>query len=161
MTSRTVKIAALAIGTISLSWSYLESAARMRPSPGAGTVVSTGNMTAIRFDHAAALLGNGQVLIVGGIERNGVMQPTAELFNPSTGRFRQTGRPRSPHGWGVTATVLGDGKVLVAGGSTGCDSPCYTASAELYDPAAGSFALTSSMTVPRAGARAVRLPTGD
>jgi len=161
MTSRTVKITALAIGTIALSWSYLESGARMRPSPGAGTVVSTGNITAIRFDHAAALLGNGQVLIVGGIERNGAMQPTAELFNPATGRFSQTTKPQSPHGWGVTATVLRDGKVLVAGGSTGCGSPCYTAAAELYEPSTGTFVLTGNMTVPRAGARALLLPTGD
>src|SRR5215471_16030677 len=95
MTSWTVKITSLAIGTIALCWSYLESVARMRPSPGAGTVVSTGNMTALRFDHAAALLGNGQVLIVGGIERNGAMQPTAELFDPATNRFTTTGKPQS------------------------------------------------------------------
>ena len=161
MTSRTLKITALAVGTIALSWSYLESGARMRPAPSAGRVVSTGNMTAIRFDHAAVLLGNGQVLLVGGIDRNGSMQPTAELFNPAAGRFSQTSKPQSPHGWGVTATVLRDGKVLVAGGSTSCGSPCYTASAELYDPSTGTFVLTGSMTVPRAGARALLLPTGD
>jgi hypothetical protein len=127
----------------------------------AGIIVSTGQMKAARFDHAAVLLPTGRVLIVGGIERNGVMQPGAEVFDPITGRFTATGNPLAQHGWGVTATVLRDGKVLVAGGSAGCDSPCFTASAELYDPANGTFEPTGKMTAPRAEARAVLLRTGE
>ena len=126
-----------------------------------GSIVTTGPMTVARFDHAATLLLTGRVLIVGGIERNGVMQPSAELFDPATGHFTATGKPLTQHGWGVTATLLEDGRVLVAGGSTGCDSPCYSASAELYDPAKGTFTRTGNMIVPRAEARAVRLRTGD
>lgn len=126
-----------------------------------GTIAATGQMTVARFDHAAVLLRNGRVLIIGGLERNGEMQPSAELFNPVTGRFTRTGEPEANHGWGVTATLLPDGKVLVAGGSSGCDSPCFSASAELYDPATGKFAPTGKMTVPRAEARAVLLKTGD
>jgi Kelch motif len=128
----------------------------------AGTIITTGQMTVARFDHAAVLLPTGRVLIVGGLARNGIAQPSAELFDPTTGRFTATGKPLAQHGWGVTATLLGDGKVLVAGGgSFGCDSPCSTASAELYDPATGTFALTGKMTVPRAEARTVLLRTGD
>ena len=127
----------------------------------AGRVVATGNMTAVRFDHAAALLPDGHVLIVGGLERNGLMQSSAEIFDPIAGRFSPAARMQSQHGWGVVAVTLPDGRVLIAGGSTGCDSPCYTASAELYDPAAQRFVLTGAMTVPRAGARALSLPTGE
>jgi len=127
----------------------------------AGNIVTTGQMIAARFDHAAVLLPSGRILIVGGIERNGVMQPSAETFDPVTGRFTTTGKPQAQHGWGVTATLLRDGKVLVAGGSTGCDSPCYTASAELYDPATATFASTGKLTVPRAEARAVLLRNGE
>ena len=126
-----------------------------------GSIVTTGSMTVARFDHAAVLLPTGRVLIVGGIERNGVMQPSAELFDPATAHFTATGKPLTQHGWGVTATLLEDGQILVAGGSTGCDSPCYSASAELYDPAKGTFTKTGNMTVPRAEARAIRLRTGD
>jgi len=126
-----------------------------------GSIVTTGPMTVARFDHAAVLLPTGRVLIVGGIERNGVIEPSAELFDPATAQFTATGRPLRQHGWGVTATLLEDGRVLVAGGSTGCDSLCYSASAELYDPAKGTFTKTGNMTVPRAEARAIRLRTGD
>lgn len=150
--------AAMGALLLSLCWEGPRTRATSRT---AGTIVATGPMAAARFDHAAVLLDSGRVLIVGGIERNGVMQPSAELFDPVTGRFTLTGKPLVQHGWGVTATRLRDGKVLVAGGSTGCDSPCYTSSAELYDPATGTFTLTGKMTVPRAEARAVLLRTGE
>lgn len=130
-------------------------------NPGSG-IVATGNMTVARFDHTATLLPNGQVLIVGGLERNGVIQPTAELFDPATGRFTLVGKPQSPRGWGAAATLLPNGKVLVAGGVSGsCGSSCYLKTAELYDPSTRAFVLTGSMTVARAGAISVLLPTGD
>jgi hypothetical protein len=150
----------LTMGVLLLSTCYSEPGIRAT-SHDTGSIVRAGQMIAARFDHAAVLLPSGRVLIVGGIERNGVMQPSAELFDPATGRFTATARPQSQHGWGVTATLLRSGNVLVAGGSTGCDSPCYTASAELYDPATGTFAPTGKMTVPRAEARTAILKTGD
>ena len=149
-------------GIVILSFcAYLTQPAPNAASNTAGSIAATGDLTAIRFDHAAALLSDGRVLVVGGISRNGVMQPTAELFDPATGRFARVGDPQSQHGWGVMATTLSNGKVLVAGGSTGCDSPCYTASAELFDPASGTFAPAGNMTVPRAEARTVLLQTGN
>ncbi len=127
----------------------------------AGRLVSTGNMSSSRFDHAAALLPDGRVLVVGGIARNGVMQSSAEVFDPTAGEFKPTGEPQSAHGWGVMAEALPSGKVLVTGGSTGCDQPCYTDAAELYDPVTGTFARAGHMTTPRADARIVRLANGD
>ena len=152
-------IFAATIALLSCTW-LLHGERATAPKNG-GHVVATGSMTAIRFDHAAALLPDGKVLIVGGIEKNGVMQPTAEVFDPATNRFSLTGKPQTPRGWGVTATALRDGKILVAGGSTGCDSPCYTASAELYDSSTHTFIPTGNMTVPRAEARTLLLPNGD
>lgn len=155
-----LRIVGVAIGTLLLCICCIEPGVCATSRTG-GSIVTTGQMIEARFDHAAVLLQTGRVLVVGGIERNGVMQPSAELFDPVTGRFTITGKPLAQHGWGVTTTRLRDGKVLVAGGSTGCDSPCYTASAELYDPATGTFAPTGKMTVPRAEARAVLLKTGE
>ncbi|MFC5865318.1 Kelch repeat-containing protein [Acidicapsa dinghuensis] len=155
-----LRIGGVTIGTFLLCICCTEQGVRAS-NRSSGSIVATGPMIAARFDHAAVLLQTGRVLVVGGIERNGVMEPSAELFDPVTGRFSLTGKPSEQHGWGVTATRLRNGKVLVAGGSTGCESPCYTALAELYDPASGTFTPTGKMTVPRAEARAALLRTGD
>jgi hypothetical protein len=57
-----------------------------------------------------------------------------------------------------TATLLANGKVLVAGGFS--ISSSYLASAELYDPAARAFAATGSMTGGRVDHTATRLGSG-
>jgi hypothetical protein len=79
----------------------------------------------------------------------------------STGRFTPTGSMQN--GRGRAATLLNDGTVLVAGGdahfSRFCDGGI--ASAELYDPVAGSFTITGSMLNPRVGHAAVLLPDGE
>ncbi|HYL92319.1 MAG TPA: kelch repeat-containing protein [Alphaproteobacteria bacterium] len=126
-----------------------------------GSIVATDDMTVARFDHTATLLANGQVLILGGLERNGVMQPTAELFDPATGRFTPVGKPQTPRGWGATSVRLKDGKVLIAGGSTATCVSCSLAAAELYDPVTRTFSMTSGMSNARAGAISILLPNGD
>lgn len=160
MKSQVMRVAVLAVALSVVGWLPVHPAPRVASSA-AGTLVATGDMSAIRFDHAAALLPSGRVLIVGGIERNGVMQSSAEVFDPGTARFTPTGNLQAQHGWGVTATLLRSGKVLIAGGSGDCASPCYTRLAELYDSNTNAFTRTGAMTVPRAESRAVLLPGGD
>jgi hypothetical protein len=58
---------------------------------------------------------------------------------------------------GHTATLLPNGKVLLAGGHDGTEA---LASAELFDPATGRFSATGSMSAPRFAHEAVLLPTG-
>jgi hypothetical protein len=113
----------------------------------------------------ATLLQNGQVLEVGGI--SGVSEPGgypsllgAELYNPATGKWTATGSMTTGRANGVfTATLLKDGEVLIAGGANLSSSAL--ASAELYNPATGTFSPTGSMTEARTGATATLLPDGE
>jgi len=57
-----------------------------------------------------------------------------------------------------TATLLADGRVLVAGGRDSSNN--YISFGELYDPVAGTWTLTAPMSNPRAGHTATRLPNG-
>lgn len=96
-----------------------------------------------RGGHAASLLRNGDLLITGGAARaGGPAQPTAFLL-PSTGTAFQTlSQPMQQARTGHTATLLPDGRVLIAGGSTTDEVQTVqelVETAEIYDPATGQF----------------------
>lgn len=117
----------------------------------------------------ATLLNNGKVLIAGG--SNDEVAPAgrvaaAELYDPATGAFTATSSmqfPRDAH----AAVLLPDGKVLVVGGDTGIFGGGMSyfggslASAELYDPASGTFSSAGSMFTARTGPQATLLKNGD
>jgi len=144
-------------------WLLLPEPALTASTDSTGRVVPTGNTVEPRFDHTATLLPDGKVLIAAGMARNGVIDSTAEVYDPRTGQFVSAGKMQAPRGWGVTATVLPDGKVLLAGGASAsyCGVSCYLANAELYDPISRTFSLTGDMTGPRAGANSILLQNGD
>ncbi len=124
------------------------------PSSGTPFTATSSPMTSARQYHTATLLPDGKVLIVGGNDQNGLAQNTAELYDP-TGATSFTpisallNNDRVFH----TATLLPNGKVLIAGGINGL-------TAELYDPASGTFTATGSMSVTRQFHRATLLPNG-
>jgi len=111
--------------------------------PASGTFRPTGSMTTGRHAHTATLLGDGRVLICGGL---GATQPShepilasAELYDPVSGTFSPTGSMADGHNGG-TATLLLDGRVLMAGGNDDngrVSSP--VSSAEIYDPKSGTW----------------------
>jgi hypothetical protein len=81
----------------------------------------------------------------------GVALATAELFDPSTGRWSPTGSMRFARAGAVAAT-LSDGRVLVVGPGTSDIGagwaemdPRVFGTAELYDPATGRFSLVGSL----------------
>jgi hypothetical protein len=134
---------------------YLTSAELYDPSLGIFTPV--GSMTTFRQSPSATLLASGNVLIAGGFP----VTATAELYNSSTATFVATGSLTIARG-SQTATLLTGGKVLVTGGiDFGFAPPPVLATAELYDPTAGSFTTTSSMSVARIQHTATALLDGS
>jgi WD40 repeat protein len=130
--------------------------------PANRTWATTGGLVAPRFYHTATLLPNGKVLVAGG-QISFTSQAGAELYDPTTGTWTPTGSMntrRRLH----TATLLPNGKVLVAGGFVellGTTVGGYaTPTAELYDPASGTWATTASLAQPRLQHTATLLPNG-
>ncbi|MDE3158620.1 MAG: hypothetical protein KGM92_07610 [Acidobacteriota bacterium] len=101
-----------------------------------------------RASHSATALASGEVLLAAGenSSSNGGYVGSAELYNPSTGKFVTTGSLNTPR-FLHTAHLLATGQVLiVAGNHFGS-----IASAELYDPSTGTFSTTASLNTPRQG----------
>jgi hypothetical protein len=125
---------------------------------------STPIMNTGRGGATATLLTSGKVLIAGGGAGGISIIPfsSAELYDPQTNKFAPPAStpvmntPRTD----ATATLLPNGKVLIAGGldDTGFKQLGSTETAELYNPATNSFA--SLFTDFHAGATETLLPNG-
>lgn len=117
-----------------------------------------------RFQHTATLLLNGKVLVVGGrtVTGAGPLQTTVQLFDPARGSWAVTGSMSTAR-YNHTATRLKSGKVLVAGGdSSSTVTTTVQASAEMYDPATGTWSPTQNpMTTSRYQHTATLLPNGQ
>jgi WD40 repeat protein len=131
-------------------------------NPAGGTWAVTGQMNTPRIAATATLLPDGQVLVAGGSGGSSNALASAELYNAATGTWSVTGsmhQGRSGlNGQGASATLLSDGQVLVAGGEDANFN--LLSSAELYNPATGTFTPTGSMTTPRVGQSATLLGNG-
>lgn len=109
-------------------------------------------------DSSATLLANGDVLLAGGgsvaTDTNGKLTyaslADAQILRTGSGLIEKTGALNHPRN-DETATLLQDGRVLIAGGAT--------KTADLYDPATGVFTETGSMSVGSLG-RAILLRNG-
>ncbi len=137
----------LIVGGAGNSGEWLTSAELYDPDAGAFT--ATGSMTTAQG--TATLLPSGKVLLAGGAP--------AELYDPVAGTFAATGSMTTVRG-NYTATLLRGGKVLIAGGDGGGFTNPALASAELYDPVTGTFAVTGSMATGRRWNTATLLPSG-
>ncbi|MDR3738108.1 MAG: CARDB domain-containing protein [Terracidiphilus sp.] len=116
--------------------------------PSTGVFTMTGNMHADHgggSGHTSMLLHDGRVVVMGG-------GSAAELYDPATGTFTQIGDMRTGR-VGATATLLNNGRVLIAGGDG-------AGTAELYDPSMGVFTATGNLLTPRSYHTATLLTNG-
>lgn len=126
--------------------------------PISGTWKPVGSMATPRLSHTMTLLPNGKILVAGGISlasKDGQLAK-CELYDPLTRTFSPAAA-MAVHRASHTATLLPNGKVLVAGGvSLGS---VKTLQAELYDPATDSWSGAGTTTAHDTGAAAL-LPNG-
>lgn len=145
------------------------------------------NMAVARALHTATRLANGKILIAGGVDGMAANNwSDGEVYDPATNTFtpvlNQMQNPRAAH----TATLLPNGRVLLAGGNTlftMCPTPAFCSSqfppqpaccctnlpsfqstvltTDLYDPATNTFIPGPNLPAKRAGHAAVTLPSGQ
>jgi hypothetical protein len=126
---------------------------------------ATGSMNQARVRHTATMLNGGNILVVGGEDSASNILSSAEAYSPTLGRFTPTGNLNTARG-DHTATLLTNGTVLVEGGFACDPSNCLatsvdmSASAEIYDPASGSFSVTGNLTTARQVHTATLLSNG-
>jgi hypothetical protein len=123
---------------------------------------STGNLNSDHFLHTATLLPNGKVLIAGGDYLGGGYLSSAELYDPVAGTWSYTANLNNTPRFAHTATLLQSGKVLVAGGFKFCglDGCLSLDSAEVYDPAIGTWSSSGHLNTARYAQSATLLPNG-
>lgn len=101
---------------------------------------------------AATLLGNGQVIAAGGLNRTAQAlnaDTVAELYDPATQTWTVTGSLKIPR-WSLDAITLRNGRALFAGGSKGFTADGALDTAEVFDPETGQFTFTAnSLSVAR------------
>lgn len=132
--------------------------------PIAGVFSPTGPLSARRDSHTATLLPDGRVLVVGGRGDGSTSLgqgefASAQIYDPATGSFTSTGSLATQR-FGHTASLLANGTVLIAAGMDQLGGSTVLASAELFNPAMGTFTGTGTMVNVRSGHRAVVLASG-
>jgi N-acetylneuraminic acid mutarotase len=120
---------------------------------------ATGPLHIPRRDHTATLLLDGKVMVAGGYTNitGDDSLASAELYDPGSATWSVTGDlgvARRNH----SATLLSDGKVLIAGGYLNSLGPL--SSAEVYDPTSGIWTATGILNIPRSDHTATLLPDG-
>jgi hypothetical protein len=134
--------------------------------PAAGTWTAAASMTTGRYEPTMTVLGDGRVLVAGGVGdvagKSGTSLASAEIYDPANKSWSDGGTMSAARS-GATATLLASGAhkgdVLVAGGYDNATGE--VSSAQLFDPSDDSWSATGSLTDARDAATATALPNGD
>ena len=120
-----------------------------------------------RSSHAAVKLKDGRLLLLGGLDDNGDVVATGDVWDPVTEVAAPIAPMSSPRIL-FSATVLGDGRVFVAGGLSLLDEldqfgtlNSALMTTETYDPAANSWQAGPSLPTKLVGHNASLLGNGQ
>ncbi len=133
--------------------------------PAKGSWSASAPLATARYAATATLLQTGKVAAVGGLDGSGNGIAAVELFDPASGAagggWAGTGDLGTDRGY-HSAALLPSGKLLVLGGYN-CDGDACGSldSAEIYDPASGSWDGAGSVGDARYDAAAALLPSGE
>src|SRR5262245_13451366 len=114
--------------------------------PAAQTSSASASLSTTRVDHSATVLADGRVLVTGGTGDSGALS-SAEIFDPAhpENGFQPLASAMNAARTRHTATLLNDGKVLIAGGDA-------TGTGEIFDPSSQTFLPTLwPLSVVRSG----------
>lgn len=110
-------------------------------------------------DRGSRQLPGNKVIVAGGIGSSGTALNSAEIYDPDTVDWTETG-PLNAARSGHQSAMLADGRVLVVGGKGNGTPPPVLSSAELYDWASGAWKLTGPLKTARSGHTLTRLYNG-
>lgn len=150
------RVAAGAVRVLLVALMILGLALRSKPA-GADSWTTVAPLTTARGFLTAAVLSDGRVLAVGGVDAGSVMTETAEIYDPVADSWVAADSmttARSAH----TMTELTNGKFLVVGGTSG--GGAASTSVEIYDPSIDSWSVAAAMTTKRYFHVATLLPSG-
>jgi N-acetylneuraminic acid mutarotase len=129
--------------------------------PVTGTWTMTGDMVYRRSRHTATMLSDGRVLVASGwstfLTGGDQVITTAEIFNPTNGTWTLTTGELAYGRQDHTATLMMDGRVLVAGGDNGGGSLKHT---EIFDPSTGDWISVPDLNHSFSNHTATLLPDG-
>ena len=129
--------------------------------PATNTWSSAGVMTSVRYMGTSALLPNNKVLVASGVTSLISTTPTTDLYDPATNTW-SAGAPMSVSHGAAAAGLLGTGSFLVAGGFFDIGGVFdFTATAELYNPAADTWTSAGDLSQARYGSMSALVGTGD
>ncbi len=144
----------LSVSLGSFAMCFAPYAQAQSPNPTVNRWSRTADLTAPRAQACSAVLHDGRLLVIGGLGDKGPV--TAVDIYGADGSFN-AGAPMNQARALASCTTLSDGRVLVAGGDDGSGA---LSSAEIFDPAAGTWQVTGSLSSAREGHQAALMPWG-
>ena len=117
--------------------------------PATGQWNDTGFAFGVHYASTLTVMRAGKVLLIGG------PYSYSKVYDLTSGTWSSTYGPNASGDY-FTATLQGDGRVLMAGGIT--SGP--VSQAELYDPTTGTWSFTARLISPRFSHTATLLPNG-